>query len=119
MANRRLSMRKVREVLRLYHAAGMSIRAIAAALGCSLRRWAIACTAPSFAHAHLAAGHAIAGERMANELCRSHPVEPLARTTLARVLEDSGRYRDAVAPAREALARACDAAAGRVLLARS
>ena len=29
MAKRRLSMRKIREVLRLYHAAGMSVRAIA------------------------------------------------------------------------------------------
>ena len=35
MANRRLSMRKVREVLRLYHGAGLSIRAIARSLGVS------------------------------------------------------------------------------------
>ena len=59
------------------------------------------------AHAHVAAGHQIAGERMANELCRSHPDEPLAWTTLAKLLEGNGRYRDAVGPAREALARGC------------
>ena len=70
------------------------------------------------AHAHLAAGHAIAGERMAYELCRTHPHEPLAWTTLARVLEATGRTRDAVGPAREALAKGYDAAAGGVLLAR-
>ena len=35
MANRRLSIRKVREVLRLYQAAGMSIRAIARSVGVS------------------------------------------------------------------------------------
>ena len=70
------------------------------------------------AHAHLAAGHAIAGERMAGELCRSHPDEPLAWTTLARVLEAVNRYRDAVGPAREALARGADVGPGRVLLAR-
>ena len=70
------------------------------------------------AHAHVAAGHAVAGERMAAALCRSHPDEPLAWTTLARVLEGNGRYRDAVEPAREALARSCAEAPGRVLLAR-
>ena len=70
------------------------------------------------AHAHMAAGHAIAGERMACELCRAHPDEPLAWTTLVRVLGVAGRYRDAVQPAREALAKGCDAAAGGVLLAR-
>ena len=70
------------------------------------------------AYAHIAAGHVIAAERMANELCRSHPGESLAWTTLARVLEADGRYRDAVAPAREALARGSDEAPGRVLLAR-
>ena len=52
------------------------------------------------------------------DLARAHPDAPLAWTTLARVLEATGRYRDAVAPAREALARGCGAAAGRVLLAR-
>ena len=35
MANRRLSMRKVREALRLYHAAGLSIRAISRSGGVS------------------------------------------------------------------------------------
>ena len=68
--------------------------------------------------AHVAAGHPIAAVRMANELCRSHPGEPLAWATLARVREADGRYRDAVAPAREALARGSDEAADRVLLAR-
>ena len=70
------------------------------------------------ARAHLAAGHAIAGERMANELCRSHPGEPLAWATLAELLAATGRNRDAVAPAREALARGGAGARGRMLLAR-
>ena len=70
------------------------------------------------AHAHLAAGHVIPAERMACELCRTDPHEPLAWTTLARVLEAVGRYRDAVRPAREALARGGNAGSGRVLLAR-
>ena len=70
------------------------------------------------AHAHLLAGHAIAAERMAFELCRAHPDEALAWTTLARVLEAVNRYRDAVDPAREALAKGYNAGAGRVLLAR-
>ena len=68
--------------------------------------------------AHVAAGHPIEADRMANGLCRSHPGEPLAWATLARVLEADGRYRDAVAPARKALARGSDDAADRVLLAR-
>ena len=70
------------------------------------------------AHAHAASGHAIAGKRMANELCRAHLGEPLAWATLAKLLAAIGRYRDAVRPARTALARGYDAAAGRVLLAR-
>ena len=70
------------------------------------------------ARAHLAAGHVIPAERMAFELCRTDPDEPLAWTTLARVLEAAGRYRDAVPPAREALARGADVGSGRVLLAR-
>ena len=69
-------------------------------------------------HAHVVAGHPIAAVWMAGELSRSHPREPLAWTTLARVLEAGGRYRGAVAPAREALARGSDEAPGRVLLAR-
>ena len=72
----------------------------------------------ALARAHLAAGHAIAGERVANELCRSHPGEPLAWATLAELLAATGRYRDAVAPFREALSRGCDEARGRILLAR-
>ena len=70
------------------------------------------------AYAHVAAGHQVAAERMANGLCRSHPDELLAWATLAKLLSDDGRYRDAVRGAREALARGCDEAAGRVLLAR-
>ena len=70
------------------------------------------------ARAHLAAGHVIPAERMAFELCRTDPDEPLAWATLARVLEAVGRYRDAARPAREALARGADVGSGRVLLAR-
>ena len=70
------------------------------------------------ARAHLMAGHVIPAERLAYELCRTDPDEPLAWTTLARVLEAGGRYRDAARPAREALARGADVGSGRVLLAR-
>ena len=53
------------------------------------------------AHAELAAGHSIAAERTAQALTRAYPGRPLAWTTLARVLHEHGRHRDAVEPARE------------------
>ena len=69
--------------------------------------------------AHLGAGHTVLGERLAHALCREHPEEPLAWATLAEVLRRIGRHRDAVTPARTALARGHNRAPGRVLLARS
>ena len=69
--------------------------------------------------AHVAAGHTTLAERLAKELCRSHPQEPLAWVTLAEMLCEQGRYRDAVAPARTALEQGNDGPAGCVLLARS
>ena len=60
-------------------------------------RWA------AVAHAEMAAGHSIAGERTAQALTRAYPGRTLAWTTLARLLDDHGRHRDAVASAREAV----------------
>ena len=55
------------------------------------------------AHAEMAAGHSIAGERTAQALTRAYPGRSFAWTTLARILHDHGRHRDAVAPARESV----------------
>ena len=54
-------------------------------------------------HAEMAAGHSIAGERTAQALTRAYPGRSLAWTTMARVLHEHGRHRDAVEPAREAV----------------
>ena len=55
------------------------------------------------ARAHLAAEHTIAAERCARQICREYPAHPLAWETLARVLHENGRHRDAVDPARTAV----------------
>ena len=55
----------------------------------------------ALAHAEIAAGHSVAGERTAEAITRAHPPSPLAWTTYARVLHEHGRHRDAIAPARE------------------
>ena len=52
--------------------------------------------------AHLRAGHDVAAERHARELCDESPDSPHAWASLAGVLHDLGRYRDAVEPARAA-----------------
>ena len=70
-----------------------------------------------FALAHLRAGHSTRGEQLARDLCRVHPEEPTAWVTLARVLYEHGRYRDAVGPASRALEIRAGRA-GQVLLAR-
>ena len=57
----------------------------------------------TLAHAEMAAGHSIAGERTAQALARANPGRSLAWTTLARVLHEHGRHRDAIEPAREAV----------------
>ena len=57
----------------------------------------------ALAHAEMAAGHSIAGERTAQALTRAYPGCPRAWTTLARVLHEHGRHRDAIEPAREAV----------------
>ena len=57
----------------------------------------------ALAHAEMAAGHSIAGERTAQALTRAYPGRSLAWTTMARVLHEHGRHRDAVEPAREAV----------------
>ena len=67
--------------------------------------------------AHVRAGHSARGEQLARELCQVHREEPTAWVTLARVLYENGRYRDAVGPASRALEIGAGRA-GRVLLAR-
>ena len=67
--------------------------------------------------AHVRAGHSARGEQLARELCQVHREEPTAWLTLARVLYENGRYRDAVGPALRALDIGAGRA-GRVLLAR-
>ena len=57
----------------------------------------------ALADAELAAGHFIAGERTAQALTRAYPAQSLAWMTLARVLHEQGRHRDAIEPAREAV----------------
>ena len=67
--------------------------------------------------AHLRSGHSTRGEQLARELCRGHPDEGLAWMTLAQLLYEHGRYRDAVGPALRALDIGAGVA-GQVLLAR-
>ena len=70
------------------------------------------------APAHLVAGHTIAAERTADEICRAYPAKPLAWDTKARVLHGMARHRDAVAAARTALAVGDDRPTANALLAR-
>ena len=72
----------------------------------------------SLAHAHLAAGHTIAGERVANAICEDYPAHPLSWETKAKVLHAIGRHRDALAPARTVLAVGGDKPTATALLAR-
>ena len=68
--------------------------------------------------AQVAAGHTIAGERIADAICQEHPESPLAWETKARVLHLAGRHRDAVIAARKALSVEGDEPTGKALLAR-
>ncbi len=68
--------------------------------------------------AHQAAGHTARAREVGREMCGLFPEEAAAWTTLAGVLYEQGQYRDALEPARTALAQMEDGAAGRVLLAR-
>ena len=63
-------------------------------------------SACAVALAHGRAGHRARGEQLARALCRSHPEAPMAWMTLARLLFEHGRYRDAVEPAVRASLRA-------------
>ena len=67
--------------------------------------------------AHHAAGHTARAHQVGSEMCGLFPEEAAAWTTLAGVLYEQGRYRDALEPARTALEKAQDGP-GRVLLAR-
>ena len=63
-------------------------------------------SACAVALAHGRAGHRARGEQLARALCREHPEAPMAWMTLARLLFEHGRYRDAVEPAVRASLRA-------------
>ena len=69
--------------------------------------------------AHLRAGHSTRAEQLALELCSEHPEEPMTWMTLARLLYEHGRFRDAVGPALGALKTGVGEAPERVLLART
>ena len=68
--------------------------------------------------AHLLAGHHVTAEQTAREICEQHPQSALAWHTHGSVLFELGRYRDAVAPARRALALDSDNTSSRAFLAR-
>ena len=68
--------------------------------------------------AHVRAGHSARAEQLACELCRVHRDEPLAWLTLAKLLFETGRYRDAAGPALRAVDIGVTGAVGKVLLAR-
>ena len=69
--------------------------------------------------AHLSAGHGIAAERMAQELCTAHPDAARSWETRARVLHANARFRSAVDPAVKWTDLAPDSAPARALLARA
>lgn len=68
--------------------------------------------------AHLLAGHTVRAELVARQVCQNHPDSGLAAHTLASVLNELGRYREAVPAARRALALAQDPTPDRASLAR-
>ena len=68
--------------------------------------------------AHLLAGHTVRAELVAREVTEQHRDCGLAWHTLASVLIELGRFRDAVPPARSALALATDPTFDRERLAR-
>ena len=91
------------------------------ALAGALEAWerrADAGTGARLALAHLRAGHSIAAERTAHEVCRRLPGEPAGWQTLAVVLEAAGRYRDARSAMAAALERGFDEAEGRAFVER-
>ena len=66
--------------------------------------------------AHLLAGHTVRAELVALEVTEHHRDSGLAWHTLASLLDDLGRYRDALYPARTALSLATDPASDRARL---
>ena len=72
----------------------------------------------ALALAHLDAGHGVVAERVAGELCASHPEDALAWETRARVCHSNARYLAALDPVVKASELAGDVALVRSLLAR-
>lgn len=70
-------------------------------------------------YAHLSAGHGIAAERIARELCTEHPDDARSWETKARVLHANARYRSVPDSADKWIDLAPDSASARSLLARA
>ena len=68
--------------------------------------------------ANLLSGHDVSAEVVGREVAQHHPQSGLASHTLASVLTELGRYRDAIAPGRRALDLAEHPTADRASLAR-
>ena len=98
----RLEGEKAVEARRLIEAKAPEREALRAAQAERMRRRDVR-SACGVVFAHLRAGHYVAAERHARELCDESPDSPHAWAALAGVLLDQGRYRDAVEPAASAL----------------
>ena len=123
------AVREARELLaRLHGSDAAEVRAAIddkaaerEALAGALEAWergADAGTGARLALAHLRAGHSIAAERTAREVCRRLPGEPAGWQTLAVVLEAVGRYRDARSAMAAALECGFDETKGRAFVER-
>ena len=75
-------------------------------------------SARAVVRAHVAAGHSIRAEVLARDACRRYPDDYWPWNLLAWVLFVVHRYRDAVAPCREALSKGLGTPSGVSLLAR-
>ena len=113
----RLEGPKAAEALRLIEAKALEREALREAEGVRMRCGDVR-SACAVVAAHLRAGHDLAAVRHAREVCDAKPGSPHAWAALAGVLHDQGRYRDAVQPARAAVAAGYDERAASVLLAR-
>ena len=119
-ALRRLSAlegQKARELFRDIEAHESAREALREAEDEHCRRGQIA-TWCEIAIAELLAGHSVRAELVSREICQHHPKSSLAWHTLASVLVDLGRYRDAVTPARKCFELGSHPIGDRALLAR-
>ena len=113
----RLEGPKAVEALRVIEARAPERKALREAQGMRMRCGDVH-SACAVVFAHLRAGHDLAAERHARELCDANPDSPHAWAALTGVLRDRGRYRDALEPARAAVAAGYEEPAASGLLAR-